>query len=152
VPSLVVRTFPMPVVTLVTIAGEVDIATIAQLRGQLDAIPDRNTVVEMSQVTLLSAAGVAALLDLQHRLATAGARVVLAAAPRCVRRVLTVTGLDARLLTAPSVEDAVDAVASRATEQPALIRAVMTVGSCRAAARRYPSVRESDTGLPRSLR
>ncbi len=135
---LLVRTFPMPVATLATIAGEVDIATVAQLRGQLDTIPDRSTVVEMSEVTLLSAAGVTVLLDLQDRLGTAGARLVLAAAPRCVRRILTAIGLDARLLMAPTVEAGVDSL--------------MTVGSCRVAARRHPSLRVSGTGLPRSLR
>jgi anti-sigma B factor antagonist len=152
VTSLVVRTFPMPGATLVTIAGEVDIATVAQLRWQLDAIPARNTVLELSELMLLSAAGVRVLLDLQDRLATAGAWVVLAAAPYCVRRILTVFGLDSRLLMAQTVEEAVDSVTSGAAAQPAPIRVAMTVGSCRAATRRSPSVRESGTGLPRSLR
>jgi anti-sigma B factor antagonist len=151
VSALVIRTFPMPGATLVTIAGELDTATVAELRGHLDAIPNRNTAVEMSELTLLSAAGVRVLLELQDRLAQTGARLVLAAAPRCVRRVLTVTGLDARLLVAPTVEDAVEAVASGAAEQSASIRAVVTVRPTRAA-RRYPSLRESGTGLPRSLR
>jgi anti-sigma B factor antagonist len=152
VPSLVVRTFPMPPATLVTIAGDVDIATVARLRGHLDAIPDRDTVVEMSEVTLLSAAGMRVLLDLQDRLAATGARLVLARAPASVRRVLTVVGLDARLLMAPTVEDAVDSMMSGAAPQPAPVRAVETVASCRRAARRYPSLRDTGTGLPRSLR
>jgi anti-anti-sigma factor len=150
VSSLVVRTFPTPVATLVTIAGEVDITTVAELRGQLDAMPDRDTVVEISEVTLLSAAGMSVLLELQDRLATAGARLVLAAAPRCVRRVLTLTGLDARLLMAATVQDAVDSMASGEAEPSASIRAVMPVDSCRAAARSYPSLRKTGTGMPGS--
>jgi STAS domain len=63
------RTFPLPVATLVTISGEVDIATVAELREHLRAIPDRHTVVEMSGVALLSAAGLTVLLELQDRLA-----------------------------------------------------------------------------------
>jgi hypothetical protein len=106
----------------------------------------------MSELMLLSAAGVRVLLDLHDRLATEGAWVVLAAAPYCVRRILSVLGLDSRLLMAPTVEEAVDSVSSGAVAQPGPIRVGMTVGSCRAAARRSPSVRESGTGLPRSLR
>lgn len=136
--SLLIRTFPMPAATLVTVAGEVDISTVAQLRGRLDTVPDRHTVVEMSDVALLSAAGVTVLLDLQDRLATAGARLVLAAAPRCVRRVLTGVGIDARLPVAPTVEAGFDSLTA--------------VGPCRLATRRYPSPRASGTGLPRPLR
>jgi anti-anti-sigma regulatory factor len=57
VSTLVVRAFPTPVATLVTISGEVDIATVGELREHLLAIPDRHTVLEMSGVALLSAAG-----------------------------------------------------------------------------------------------
>jgi anti-anti-sigma regulatory factor len=75
-----VRTFPMPVTTLVAIAGEVDIATIGEFRGHPLAVPDRNTVLEMSDV-VLSSAGLTVLLDLQHRLGRTDARVGLAATP-----------------------------------------------------------------------
>ena len=51
-----VRTFPLPVATLVTISGEVDIATVAELREHLLAIPGRHPGVEMSG--LLSRGGV----------------------------------------------------------------------------------------------
>ena len=110
--TLVVHTFPMPVATLVTISGEVDIATVAGLREHLRAIPGRHTVVEMSGVELLSAAGLTVLLELQDRLARVGARVVLAAGPACVRRVLTVSGLDGKLALKPTVENAVTVATS----------------------------------------
>jgi hypothetical protein len=57
----------MPVATLLTIAGEVDIATIGEFRGHLLAVPERNTVLEMSDVVPF-AAGLTVLLDLQHQL------------------------------------------------------------------------------------
>jgi hypothetical protein len=38
--AVVVRTVPMPVATLVTIAGEVDIATVGVFRRHLLAVPD----------------------------------------------------------------------------------------------------------------
>jgi anti-anti-sigma factor len=112
VSTLVVRAFPTPVATLVTISGEVDIATVGELREHLLAIPDRHTVLEMSGVALLSAAGLTVLLELQDRLARVGARVVLAAGSACVRRVLTVTGLDVQLALKPTVENAVTVATS----------------------------------------
>ena len=148
--TLVVRTFPMPVATLVTISGEVDIATVAELRKHLRAIPGRHTVLEMSGVELLSAAGLTALLELQDRLARVSARVVLAAGPACVRRVLTVSGLDVELALAPTVEDAVTALTSGVTGKRVSRRARTTISSC-VAARRYRILRESATGPPRPM-
>src|SRR5690349_5824296 len=101
-----VRLVPTPAATLVRISGEVDIATVTKLSGRLDALPDRDTVVDLCEVGLLSATGVTVLLTLHDRLAAAGARLMLAAASRPVRRVLSVTGLDAHLVLAPSLDDA----------------------------------------------
>jgi anti-anti-sigma factor len=95
-----------PVATLVTVVGEVDIATIARFRESLGVIRGRDTVVEMSDVGLLSAVGVRVLLDLQERLADVGARLVLAAPSRPVRRVLGVLELDGRLPIVPTFVEA----------------------------------------------
>jgi anti-sigma B factor antagonist len=132
----------MPMATLVTIAGEVDIVTVPELRGHLLALPERSTVVEMSEVGLLSAAGLTVLLDLQDRLARADARVVLAAVPGCIRRVLAVTGLDAKLPPVSTVEEAVERVNAGLTQPagpPAPLRAMST--QCRSAPRRFRSLR-----------
>jgi hypothetical protein len=91
------------------------------------------------------------LLDLQHRLAQTDAQAVLAAAAACVRRVLTVTGLDTRLMMAPTIDDALTWISSAAAQKPASTRAV-TTGWCRTALRRYRSLRESSKGTPRSIR
>jgi anti-anti-sigma factor len=109
-PSLLIDVVSTPPVTLVTIFGEVDLATIAQFRECLETLPDHDTVIELSDVALLSAVGMRALLDRQDRLASVGARLVLAAVSRPVRRVLSVTGLDTRLLMVPTVMDGLDAL------------------------------------------
>jgi anti-anti-sigma factor len=114
---LVVDIVPTPAATLVAILGEVDLATVAQFRERLDLVADRDVVMEMSGVALLSAVGLRALLDLQDRLAAVGAGLVLAAPARPVRRVLTVTRLDARLPMAPTVEDALIVLESVARKQ-----------------------------------
>jgi len=56
------------------------------------SVPDRNTVLEMSDV-VLSAAGPTVLLDLQHRPGRTDARVGLAATPATSAASPTVTGL-----------------------------------------------------------
>jgi anti-sigma B factor antagonist len=156
VSPLLIRTFPTPVATVVNIAGEIDIAAVTELRGQLDALPDRNTVVDMSEVTLLSATGMSVLLEWQDRLTSVGARLVLAAGSHHVRRVLAVTGLDAQLRVVATVADAIDAAeaaeAAEAAGQPESIRAVISLAACRAATRRYPSLGNSGTGLRRGER
>jgi anti-sigma B factor antagonist len=143
VTPLVVRTFRVPMATLVTVAGEVDIATAPELRGHLLALPDRSVVVDMSEVGLLSAAGLSVLLDLQDRLTRTGARVVLTNAAACVRRVLDLTGLDEIFAMASTVEDAVELVASglpAPTGQPARLRAVLAARPSRTAQHSHRSL------------
>jgi anti-anti-sigma factor len=107
-PALLVRTFvPEVPPTLVVVAGDVDLATVRVLRWYLRSVPDRATVLDLSGVPLLSAAGLTALLDLRDRLARADARLAIAAAPRLVRRVLAITELDDALMLAETVDDAV---------------------------------------------
>ena len=114
---LLVDIVTTPAATLVTISGEVDIATVAQFCECLDTVPNCNTVLEMSDVTLLSAVGLRVLLNLQDRLAAVGAWLVLAAPSHPVRRVLDVTGLDVRLPLESTVEDALILLGSVAREE-----------------------------------
>jgi anti-anti-sigma factor len=116
VTPLIVNIVPTPAATLVTVSGEVDLATVAQFRERLDTVPNRDTVLEMSDVALLSAVGLRVLLNLQDRLAAVGAWLVLAAPSHPVRRVLDVTGLDVRLPTESTVEHALILLGSVARE------------------------------------
>jgi anti-anti-sigma factor len=94
-PALLVRTsVAQAPPTLVAVAGEIDSATVPALRRHLLPLPDRSTVLELSGVQLLSAAGLTELIDLHTRLTRAAARLALAAAPSPVRRALAITGLD----------------------------------------------------------
>ena len=90
--------------TVVAAVGDIDLASAPQLHPRLLVLPDRDTVLEMSGVSLLAAAGLTALLDIQDRLTRAGARLVLAAPSPPVRRALAITRLDTRLATAPTVD------------------------------------------------
>jgi anti-sigma B factor antagonist len=100
-----IRTIPAP--ALVTIVGEIDFLTAPELRDHVLAVPDGDLVLDASGVQLLAAAGLRTLLELQDRRALAGARLVLAAAPPPVRRILAVTGYDTSIPMTATVEDAV---------------------------------------------
>ena len=109
--ALTVRTVSASAVlsapVLIVVAGDIDIASAPQLRRHLENLCNRDVVLDMSGVTLLAAAGLHVLLDLEERLGRTGAHLVLAAPAAQVRRVLAATGLDETLAAASSVADAV---------------------------------------------
>jgi len=117
--ALVVQTStPQARPTVVTVGGEIDMATVPALRRHLLSVPDCNTILEFSGVRLLSAAGLTELVDLRDRLTRAGARLALAGASPSVRRVLTITGLDATMMLADTLHDAVELVTTPISRRP----------------------------------
>ena len=104
--------------TLVTVAGEIDIASAPALRRHLLSLPDCSTILELSGVELLSAAGLTELVDLRDRLSRADARLALAAAPRLVRRVLVIAGLADTMMLADTLDDAVQLVTTPIPQRP----------------------------------
>ncbi|RIV41293.1 STAS domain-containing protein [Micromonospora radicis] len=74
--------------------GVVDIATVAAFRAALWAAPPRRELrVDLSEVRLLSAAGVRALVAARLRVRARGGELVLVDPPPVVERVLRATGL-----------------------------------------------------------
>jgi len=107
-PALPVRTTDAQAPpTVVTVIGEIDVATAPALRHHLQSLPACGTVLDLSGVQLLSAAGLTELVNLYDRLARADARLALAAVPPLVRRVLVITGLDAVMILTDTVKDAI---------------------------------------------
>ncbi|MEH1029398.1 STAS domain-containing protein [Micromonospora profundi] len=81
-------------VVQVRVAGEVDIATVAAFRSALWSAPARPVVqLEMSELRLLSAAGVRTLLAAHLRIRARGGELVLVDPTPMVARVLRATGL-----------------------------------------------------------
>jgi anti-anti-sigma factor len=117
------RTVPVEffsrVVTMLTVAGEIDMSTTPRLREYLTTVPDRDTVLDLSGVTLLGAAGLTVLLELHHRLARADAQLVLAALSPGTLRALAATGLDTTLPATPTVTHAVALITTEVTARPA---------------------------------
>ncbi|MBM0279908.1 STAS domain-containing protein [Micromonospora tarensis] len=76
------------------VAGEVDIATVAAFRSALWSAPARRVLrLELSELRLLSAAGVRTLLAAHLRVRARGGELVLVDPSPVVARVLRVSGL-----------------------------------------------------------
>ncbi|WP_062984555.1 STAS domain-containing protein [Nocardia anaemiae] len=81
-------------VTLVVVAGEVDLATAPRLRDKLlRAFGSRIMVVDLSPVTFFAAAGLTTLVEAQAAAEKAHRRMVLITTVRCVDRAIELTGL-----------------------------------------------------------
>ncbi|TDB77433.1 STAS domain-containing protein [Micromonospora sp. KC723] len=78
----------------VRVVGEIDVASVGELRAALWAAPARPVLrVDLSGVRLLSAAGVRTLLAARLRVRARGGELVLADPDPVVARVLRVTGV-----------------------------------------------------------
>ncbi|MEV4490843.1 STAS domain-containing protein [Micromonospora coxensis] len=78
----------------VRVAGEIDLASVGELRAALWAAPARPVLrVDLSGVRLLSAAGIRALLAARLRVRARGGELVLADPDPVVSRVLRATGV-----------------------------------------------------------
>jgi anti-sigma B factor antagonist len=102
----------------VTVAGEIDIATAAGLRERLSelAAGGRALVADLDQVRFIDSAGLAALVGAANRAAAHGGSLhVVCARPR-VRQLFRLTGLDRRLPSARTLDEALNALmAARGT-------------------------------------
>lgn len=100
---------------LVTVAGELDIATAPKLRVQLAGLArsGQQVIVDLSQVSFCDAAGLGVLAGAARRAAAAGGCLQLAAARPQLRRLLAITGMDHRIPVAATVAEARDALRAR---------------------------------------
>ena len=83
---------------LVTVAGELDIATAPQLDAALaDAEPDRLVVVDLRRLSFLDCGGIRVILAAHRRARRAGGRLVVVRGPVDVERLIELVGLDVEL-------------------------------------------------------
>jgi anti-sigma B factor antagonist len=111
-------------VCVVTITGEVDLATAPRLKSSLLELLDEGFsrfVLDLSAVRYLDSTGLGVLIAFSRRLPEEG-RIVLAHTPEPVLSLLELTGLDAQFQTLASVEDALAQLRgdSQAAAQPPL--------------------------------
>jgi len=114
VPSLGVTEWTARLSTVVSVTGELDVATTAQLYGALVAALRRGTqrlVCDLSGVSFLGAAGVTTLLVSRRRALACHARFDLVCPQPLPRKMITLRGLDAVFHLHDGVADAVGAQA-----------------------------------------
>ncbi|GAB3959986.1 anti-sigma factor antagonist BldG [Actinoallomurus acanthiterrae] len=83
--------------TILTISGELDIATTAVLCDRIAAVLDDTTlpvIIDLSRVSFCDASGLTMLLAVRRRADAHGCAVALAGPRPNVRKLLRITGLD----------------------------------------------------------
>ncbi len=116
--SPAIRVRREPGCALVTVAGEVDFATVARLRERLFALAGtgRHLVVDLDRVSFIDAAGIGVLAGAARRAAMHGASLHLVCARRQIRRLFRFTGLDRAVPLAGSLAEALREVAGANAE------------------------------------
>ena len=103
---------------VITVTGEVDIATVGGLRERLFALADtsRSVIVDLDQVSFIDAAGLGALVGAARRADIHGASLqVVCGRPR-TRELFRLAGLNRRLRLARTRAEALQAL--RTTAEP----------------------------------
>jgi anti-anti-sigma factor len=102
-------------VALITVGGEVDVATVGRLSGALDEAireHDRHVVVDGGAITFIDSTGISAIVAAMRRLNRTRRRLgVACTAGSVLGRQLAVTGLDRSLDVHPTADAAVMALA-----------------------------------------
>jgi anti-anti-sigma factor len=108
-PELRVTVDDRAAVVIVTVAGEIDLATSTQLKRALDAQLDRvpppaELRADLEAVEFMDTSGVAVLLAVRAKALALGSRLVVSSASPFLERLFAVTGID-RFLAEQSPSD-----------------------------------------------
>jgi anti-anti-sigma factor len=93
---------------IVTVAGKIDMSTVTRLRDRLFELASsgRRLVIDLGQVSFISAAGIGALVGTAKHAATYGGSLSLVGAPPKIRRLFHLAGLDHQIPLAPTLDEA----------------------------------------------
>jgi anti-sigma B factor antagonist len=99
-------------VTVVTVAGEIDLATSPQVRARLldlltEQQPPQVLVVALDGVSFLDSTGLNALIAVHRHANELGVQLRLASPARGPGRVLSITGLDNAFRIYPTLDEAI---------------------------------------------
>ena len=103
---------------IVTVAGDIDIATVTRLRERLFqlAASGRPLVVDLDQVSFIDSAGLGGLVGAAKRAAGYGGSLHVVCARPQIRQLFRLTGLDRQMPPARTLDQALKALAAaRAT-------------------------------------
>ncbi|HEX5543249.1 MAG TPA: anti-sigma factor antagonist [Micromonospora sp.] len=116
--SLTVQTEQHDPFVVVSVAGELDLATAPQLQDQVTALLDqgRNRLIfDLTDLSFCDSTGLSVFLSAKNSCEETGGLIRLAAPQRGVLRILQVSGLVEVLETYPTVAEAIAADTSPAT-------------------------------------
>ncbi|HEX2130357.1 MAG TPA: anti-sigma factor antagonist [Actinophytocola sp.] len=96
---------------VVSVSGELDLATVPVLRERLDGVPEvaaapSPLVVDLSGLSFIGSAGLALLVDLNNQCVERGVLLALVATGTVVPRAIQVTALDQVFSVHSSVDEA----------------------------------------------
>ena len=80
-------------VAVVTLRGELDSAMVPTVRTRLEGVGG-NVELDCAEVVFIDSAGISLFVELHHACVARGAKLTVVKAPRCVTRLLALTGVD----------------------------------------------------------
>ena len=113
-PPLDVDVAATPYGAIVSIGGDLDLATVPRLRAELGAEPltgAEAVVVDLTGVTFMDSTGLSALLDVERDLTARGGRLAIACPEGAARLLFDVAGVTGQLALYWTREDAEAALA-----------------------------------------
>ncbi len=112
--ALTIRVRHQPKYVLVTIAGEIDIGTVARLRERLWALAasGRPLVADLEQVSFIDASGLGALAGAARLAAEHGVSLHVICARPHIQRLFQLTGLDGPIQLARTLAEALQILAA----------------------------------------
>lgn len=106
------RTWTREDVTVVSVSGEIDIASGPRLSACLGALTAPSVVLDLTDLRFCDSSGLSVMVRAWKELNSQSGEFVLAAPQRQVARLLRTTGLDTRIPVHPTVPGAVSSLAA----------------------------------------
>lgn len=99
---------------IVAAAGDIDIATVAELRERLFELADsgQSIVVDLSQVSFVDSTGLGALVGAAKRAAAHGVTLHVVGARPQIRQLFRITGLEGQVPLARTLDEALESEAA----------------------------------------
>jgi anti-sigma B factor antagonist len=118
--ALTIRARREPGYVIVSVAGEVDIATVARLRERLTALAVGGLplVADLDQVSFIDATGLGALAGAARQAAAHGVSLYVVCSRPQTRRLFRVTGLDRQVPLARDLAEALGALEAGRETRP----------------------------------
>jgi len=109
------RTWTRDGVTVISVRGEIDIASVPRLSAFLEMPPTPFVVLDLTDLRFCDSSGLGLMIRTWKTLNGQSGGFVLAAPPRQLTRLLRTTGLDTYLPVHPTVPQAIDSLTAALT-------------------------------------